>query len=193
MHVDATGMVLVANQASADLLGVDSPDLLVGTMVDDHPVSADRGVLAEGIDRTPVIVDDIDDPEHHVAFEARALRDDGDTRDVEITVHRTGSSEAPALLRFQDRSRRNGHRRALDQARHRFHQAFESAPTGMALVRLDDPRTQQRVREILDVVLDDDRLAWTLTGDGMWTKRRGPDAIDTHARLQQLARGRANG
>ena len=62
-----------------------------------------------------------------------------------------------------------------------------------ALVRLDDPRTQQRVREILDVVLDDDRLAWTLTGDGVWTKRRGPAAIDTHARLQQLARGRANG
>ena len=62
-----------------------------------------------------------------------------------------------------------------------------------ALVRLDDPRTQQRVREILDVVLNDDRLAWTLDGDGVWTKRRGPAAIDTHARLQQLARGRANG
>ncbi|MEC7403490.1 MAG: polyphosphate kinase 1, partial [Actinomycetota bacterium] len=62
-----------------------------------------------------------------------------------------------------------------------------------ALVRLDDHRTQQRVREILDVVLNDDRLAWTLAGDGVWTKRRGPAAIDTHARLQQLARGRANG
>ena len=62
-----------------------------------------------------------------------------------------------------------------------------------ALVRLDEPRTQQRVREILDVVLNDDRLAWTLAGDGVWTKRRGPAAIDTHARLQQLARGRANG
>ena len=62
-----------------------------------------------------------------------------------------------------------------------------------ALVRLDDPRTQQRVREILDVVLDDGRLAWTLAADGVWTKRRGPAAIDTHARLQQLARGRANG
>jgi polyphosphate kinase len=62
-----------------------------------------------------------------------------------------------------------------------------------ALVRLDDPRTRQRVHEILDVVLDDDRLAWTLAGDGVWTKRRGPAAIDTHARLQQLARGRANG
>ena len=62
-----------------------------------------------------------------------------------------------------------------------------------ALVRLDDPRTQQRVREILNVVLNDDRLAWTLAGDGVWTKRRGPAAVDTHARLQQLARGRANG
>ena len=62
-----------------------------------------------------------------------------------------------------------------------------------ALVRLDDPRTQLRVREILDVVLNDDRLAWTLAGDGVWTKRRGPAASDTHARLQQLARGRANG
>ena len=62
-----------------------------------------------------------------------------------------------------------------------------------ALVRLDEPRTQQRVREILDVVLNDDRLAWTLASDGVWTKRRGPAAIDTHARLQQLARGRANG
>ena len=62
-----------------------------------------------------------------------------------------------------------------------------------ALVRLDDSRTQQRVREILDVVLDDDRLAWTLAADGVWTMRRGPAAIDTHARLQQLARGRANG
>ena len=62
-----------------------------------------------------------------------------------------------------------------------------------ALVRLDDPRTQQRVREILAVVLNDDRLAWTLASDGVWTKRRGPAAVDTHARLQQLARGRANG
>ena len=161
MHVDATGMVIVANQASADLLGVDSPDLLVGTMVDDHLVSADRGVLAEWIDRTPVIVDDIDDPEHHVAFEARALRDDGDTRDVEITVHRTGSSEAPALLRFHDRSRRNGHRRALDQARHRFHQAFESAPTGMALVRLDDGRMVDVNQTLADML---QRTATELVG-----------------------------
>ena len=29
-------------------------------------------------------------------------------------------------------------------------------------------------REILDVVLDDDRLAWTLAGDGVWTKRAAP-------------------
>ncbi|MEM8706763.1 MAG: polyphosphate kinase 1 [Actinomycetota bacterium] len=62
-----------------------------------------------------------------------------------------------------------------------------------ALVRLDDPRSQQRVGEVLDVLLNDDRLAWTLAADGVWTKRRGPAAIDTHARLQQLARARTNG
>ena len=32
------------------------------------------------------------------------------------------------------------------------------------------------VHEILDVVLNDDRLAWTLAGDGVWTKQRGPAA-----------------
>ena len=49
----------------------------------------------------------------------------------------------------------------------------------------------------LSVADNDDLANWcpgTATyGDGVWTKRRGPAAIDTHARLQQLARGRANG
>lgn len=62
-----------------------------------------------------------------------------------------------------------------------------------ALVRIDDQRAQQRIAEILDVLLNDDRLAWTLASDGVWTKRRGAAAIDTHARLQQLARARSNG
>lgn len=152
MHVDLTGLVLVANHAAANLFGASSSSDLTGTTVDDHLVDADRGVLADWITRTPV-VDDIDDPEHHVAFEARALRIDGDTRDVEITVHRTGSADAPVLLRVHDRSRRDDHRRALDQARHRFHQAFQSAPTGMALVRLDDGRIVDANQSLADMLL----------------------------------------
>lgn len=62
-----------------------------------------------------------------------------------------------------------------------------------ALVRVDDPGSQRRIDEIIDVVLSDDRLAWTLDGDGVWTKRRGPAELDAHARFQQLALERTRG
>lgn len=62
-----------------------------------------------------------------------------------------------------------------------------------ALVRVDDPESQHRINEIIDVGLNDDRLAWTLDGNGVWTKRRGPAAIDSHVRLQNLAQARTNG
>jgi len=61
------------------------------------------------------------------------------------------------------------------------------------MVRVDDRESQHRVNEIIDVGLDDDRLAWTLDGIGVWTKRRGPAAIDSQVRLQDLARARTNG
>ena len=62
-----------------------------------------------------------------------------------------------------------------------------------ALVRVDDPESQHRINEIIDVGLNDDRLAWTLDGEGVWTKRRGPAAVDSHVRFQHLARARTNG
>jgi len=61
------------------------------------------------------------------------------------------------------------------------------------LVRIDEQRSQHRIDEIVRVGLADDRLAWTLDGDGVWTKRRGPAAVDSHVRLQQLARARTDG
>jgi diguanylate cyclase (GGDEF)-like protein/PAS domain S-box-containing protein len=48
--------------------------------------------------------------------------------------------ERRLVVRLRDVSEREQQNRALDQARRRFHQAFQSAPTGMALVRLDDGR-----------------------------------------------------
>ncbi|MEM9201390.1 MAG: polyphosphate kinase 1 [Actinomycetota bacterium] len=62
-----------------------------------------------------------------------------------------------------------------------------------ALVRVEGEVSRQRLAEMVDVLLNDDRLAWTLAGDGVWTKRRGPAAVDTHVRLQQLARARFDG
>ena len=60
-----------------------------------------------------------------------------------------------------------------------------------ALVRVDDPQLADRVMEVAEVSLTDERLAWTLDSDGVWTRcNRGADT-DTHVRLQQLALNRA--
>ena len=60
-----------------------------------------------------------------------------------------------------------------------------------ALVRVDDPRAAARVVEAVEVSLSDERLAWTLDPDGVWTRcDRGADS-DTHVQLQQLASNRA--
>ena len=48
--------------------------------------------------------------------------------------------EQRLVVRLRDVSEREQQSRALDQARRRFQHAFQSAPTGMALVRLDDGR-----------------------------------------------------
>ena len=60
------------------------------------------------------------------------------------------------------------------------------------LVRVDSEGSRHRLTETLDVLLNDDRLAWTLGADGVWSKRRGNAAVDTHVRLQQLARARVD-
>ncbi len=61
-----------------------------------------------------------------------------------------------------------------------------------ALVRVDDPILVGRLLEFCEVELTDDRLAWTLEGDGTWTKRRGSAGIDTHRRMQQIVSARAS-
>jgi PAS domain-containing protein len=64
------------------------------------------------------------------------------------------------VVRLRDVSEREQQSRALDQARRRFQQAFQSAPTGMALVRLDDGRivdanqslAEMLQREVMELV-----------------------------------------
>ena len=61
-----------------------------------------------------------------------------------------------------------------------------------ALVRVDDPELAARVLEVADVCLSDERLAWTLGSDGVWTRCGGEADDDPHVRLQQLAVNRAH-
>jgi polyphosphate kinase len=60
-----------------------------------------------------------------------------------------------------------------------------------ALVAVDEPELQARLDEILEVNLADDTLAWSLRPTGEWTRVEGSGAVDTHLRLQEIARTRA--
>ncbi len=62
-----------------------------------------------------------------------------------------------------------------------------------AVVPVTDPTLKARLDEMLDVVLSDDTLAWSLQPDGEWTKVPTKRGINTHLRLQELAVERAQG
>jgi polyphosphate kinase len=59
-----------------------------------------------------------------------------------------------------------------------------------AMVEVDDHNLQNRLRQVLEVNLTDDVLAWTLGPDGTWSKVTTVLANDTHLRLQELASNR---
>ena len=59
-----------------------------------------------------------------------------------------------------------------------------------ALVCVDDPDLQARLDEILEVNLSDDALAWELGADGRWARVGHGGTVDTHLRLQEIARHR---
>ncbi|HEU4831343.1 MAG TPA: RNA degradosome polyphosphate kinase [Actinomycetota bacterium] len=60
-----------------------------------------------------------------------------------------------------------------------------------AVVPVSDPSLAARLDEILDVLMQDDMLSWTLGSDGTWTKVGGERRIDAQQRLQELAVERA--
>lgn len=55
------------------------------------------------------------------------------------------------------------------------------------LVPVTDPRLQERIEEILDVLRADDTLAWELTTDGTWRKVASGIGVDSHETLARLA------
>lgn len=137
LHVDHSGVIIEVNRAGSDLLG--SPvGSIVGSLFDTWLDDADCGALDPWISRLP------DEVTHghggpHSAVEVSVSTTDGRTVPIEVTVQRPDDT-GPILVRLTNRDEVAGQRRALDEARHRFHQAFHSAPTGMVLVRLDDGR-----------------------------------------------------
>ncbi|MGY6500434.1 MAG: RNA degradosome polyphosphate kinase [Acidimicrobiales bacterium] len=60
-----------------------------------------------------------------------------------------------------------------------------------ALVGVGDPRLQARLDQVLEVNLADDQQTWLLDGDGTWGRTKGPEGINTHLVMQELAIGRS--
>jgi polyphosphate kinase len=60
-----------------------------------------------------------------------------------------------------------------------------------ALVDVSSAKIKARLREILDVELADDELAWELAGDGSWHKVPTVDHVNAQRRFQELAVSRA--
>lgn len=62
-----------------------------------------------------------------------------------------------------------------------------------AATPVETPALARRIEEILNIMLADQRQAWDLSGDGMWTLRQPREAssqIGTHGLLMQLAEHR---
>jgi polyphosphate kinase len=65
-----------------------------------------------------------------------------------------------------------------------------------AAVPIEDPSLQSRLREILDIMLADNREAWDLAADGSWTQRHpqpGEPERGTHQRLMEITAIRSAG
>jgi polyphosphate kinase len=60
-----------------------------------------------------------------------------------------------------------------------------------ALVPVSDPALTGRLNEILDVLMQDDTLAWTLGPDGTWTKVPTERGLESQQHLQEIAVERA--
>jgi diguanylate cyclase (GGDEF)-like protein/PAS domain S-box-containing protein len=182
MLLDAEGRVLSANASATELCGVE-PAALIRSFFLDLFDGADRDELRAGWRRA--MAGEIVEPaplrlvgdEGSVLVEAtfhrarnpdeRDERDESDKpNDGEHATHPDADSAGAQdhlhnnrrmVLRLRDLSEREQHSRALQQARRRFQQAFHSAPTGMALVRIDDGRivdANQSLAEMLGVEID---------------------------------------
>ncbi len=71
---------------------------------------------------------------------------------VEANVDLPRQAGGAVVVRLRDVTEREERVRALEQARRRFQQAFHSAPTGMALVRLDDSTIIDANRSLADML-----------------------------------------
>jgi diguanylate cyclase (GGDEF)-like protein/PAS domain S-box-containing protein len=159
MGLNDRGLIESANQRAALLTGR-TIDELVGRAFlemisgDDRESVTERWHFDQASPGALDVTGDLTGPiGNHVVFEL--VDADGEPHLVEASLHRPSVTDGRGgglvvLLRdVTDRARTTV---ALEQARRRFQQAFHSAPTGMALVRLDDSRIVDANQSLADML-----------------------------------------
>ena len=138
--VDVSGRIKGANAKSAELTQRSSAALvgrdLLGMVEPARRPDVERWLAGNG-----------DGP---IAFGLR--RNDGSVAEVEADGEPSSRDGAALVVRLRDVTEREERGRALEQARRRFQLAFHSAPTGMALVRLDDSVILDANRSLADML-----------------------------------------
>jgi diguanylate cyclase (GGDEF)-like protein/PAS domain S-box-containing protein len=145
LSLDDDGVVRGANAKAAELVGLPTSALAgvpFAELVDEpRGLDLDGWLAAAHGGRT---ADPITLRLPHVDGEVTTL--------VEATVDRPRQTGAGVIVRLRDVTEREERVRALEQARRRFQQAFHSAPTGMALVRLDDSTILDANRSLAEML-----------------------------------------
>ena len=195
MGLDDTGRIASANGKAAALTGR-SVDDLIGRAFLEMVGEADRNSMSEqwqpfnvgdqvnsASDRRDgsVAVFELVDKsgEPHLVEASLHLAQDG-----RENVSRRAAGSSVLLLR--DVTDRNRTTAALEQARRRFQTAFHSAPTGMALVRLDDGKIVDANQPLADML---DRPLDSLLGAAIRTLTHPEDLAAAASQRAQLELG----
>lgn len=196
--LDDTGRIASANGKAAALSGR-SVDDLIGRAFLEMVGEADRNSMSEqwqrfnvgdqlisasdGLDGSVAVFELVDksgephlvEASLHLAYEGREI------------VSRRATGNSVLLLRdVTDRKRTTA---ALEQARRRFEQAFHSAPTGMALVRLDDGKIVDANQPLADML---DRSLDSMLGAAIRTLTHPEDLAAAASQRAQLELGISN-
>jgi diguanylate cyclase (GGDEF)-like protein/PAS domain S-box-containing protein len=144
ISLDDAGVVRGANAKAAELTGrpvAELPGRPMAELVEPARRSETAAWLAAGRHGETV-----------APTSFRLLNLDGPSTLVEANVDRPRQTDEGVIVRMRDITEREDRVRALEQARRRFQQAFHSAPTGMALVRLDDSIILDANRSLADML-----------------------------------------
>ncbi|WP_116999752.1 putative bifunctional diguanylate cyclase/phosphodiesterase [Desertimonas flava] len=143
LSIDEDGLVRGANTKAAELAGRPIAEFAGGPLLRLF-APGDRDLLIGWL------ADGRSGPVEPLTL--RLPRGDAAPITVEVSHDLPRSSERGAIVRLRDVSEREERVRALELARRRFQQAFHSAPTGMALVRLDNSAIVDANRSLADML-----------------------------------------